>query len=102
MKSCKISLKDTERFDRDEFFGHVYLLEDSKLGFGALEVYVNGSHPKKIVEVSTRMYRVEEGEGTFRIDGVSYEAEVGDLFLIHKGSNYSYEGKMKLFEVNLR
>ena len=99
MKSGKFSLKDTKRFDKGDFYGLVYFEQN---GLEVMEIHVDGVHPEKLIDkVDTRMYRVEEGTGTFVIDGESYTAEPGDVFVIYKGGKYSYTGKMKMFEVNL-
>ena len=102
--SGRIRVSETERFDREGFYGLVYLGDNDGAGFGALEVHVHDSHPEKTVQVETRMYRVEEGTGTFIINGTSYDAKPGDMFIIRRDSTYSYKannGKMKLFEINI-
>jgi len=99
--SGRIRVSETAKFDREGFYGLVYIKDGDGFGFGALEVHVHDSHPEKTVQVETRMYRVEEGTGTFVIDGETYDAVPGDMFLIRKGSTYSYKGQMKLFEVNI-
>jgi mannose-6-phosphate isomerase-like protein (cupin superfamily) len=101
IESGKISHQETERFDREGFYGLRYLNDDEGAGFGALEVHVQTAHPEKTVQVKTRMYRVEEGSGTFVIDGKTHEAAPGDMFLIRQNSTYSYQGRMKLFEINI-
>ncbi len=99
--SRKISHEETERFDREGFYGLIYFPDNADTGFGALEVHVDGDHPEKLVGVETRMYRVEEGEGTFTLDGISHPMTPGDVFIVKRGSKYSYTGKMKLFEINV-
>lgn len=99
--SGRITHTETKRFDRDGFYGLRYLEDADGAGFGALEVHVDGAHPEKTVTVQTRMYRVEEGTGTFLIDGTTYEVVAGDMYLIRRGSTYSYQGKMRLFEINI-
>jgi len=99
--SGRIRISETARFDREGFYGLIYTKDNDGFGFGALEVHVHDSHPEKTVQVETRMYRVEEGAGSFVIDGTTYDAAPGDMFLIRKGSTYSYKGQMKLFEVNI-
>ncbi len=102
--SGRIRFDETESFERPGFNGHIYFGDNEGAGFGALEVRVHDSHPEKTVEVETRMYRVEEGNGTFIINGTSYDAKPGDVFLIRRHSTYSYkahDGMMKLFEINI-
>lgn len=88
-------------FNRGVFFGFRYLPNHSEAGFGALEIHINGIHPEKTVTDMTRMYRIEHGEGRFIIDGTSYPAQAGDIFLICDGSRYEYQGNMQLFEINV-
>ena len=99
MESKKISLKDTKQFEGGDFNGRIYFSE--KPGLELCEVTIDGPHPEKIVEIETRIYRIIEGVGTFILDKTSYEAEPGDVFVIKKGSTYSYSGKMKLLEINV-
>jgi mannose-6-phosphate isomerase-like protein (cupin superfamily) len=103
--SGRIRIEETDGFERPGFTGHVYLKDDEGAGVGVLEVRVHGSHPEKTVQVQTRLYRVEDGAGTFVIDSTSYDMKPGDVFIIRRGSTYSYqvnEGEaMKLFEVNV-
>ena len=99
MKSGKISLADTKTFAVGDVSGKTYVDETV---FDALEVTVDGMHGDKVLKVQMRMYRIEEGAGTFTLDGVSYDATPGDLFVIYKGTHWMYRGKMKLFEVTLK
>lgn len=103
--SGRIRVEETDGFERPGFTGHIYLKDNEGAGIGVLEVRVHGSHPEKTVQVQTRLYRVEEGAGKFVIDGTSYDMKPGDVFIIRRGSTYSYEvnegGTMRLFEVNV-
>jgi gentisate 1,2-dioxygenase len=102
MKSRKISKEDTNSFDRGDFQGYIYL-DDDNSGLTTLEVVINGEHPQKQVDdVDVRIYRVEEGSGKFTIDGETMDASSGDVFTIVRGSEYSYQGKMTLFEINIK
>lgn len=97
----KIPLKDTVKFQRSGFDGHIYIQTDDKAGFNALLIDVHGSHPKKLMVDTTRIYYVVEGEGSFIIDGEVHQVDKDNLFIIPAGHEYEYEGNMKLFEVNI-
>ena len=102
MKSEKISRKDATRFDQGDFYGLEYFSENNGSGIGVVEVNIDGVHPEKEVDIAVRIYRIEDGSGNFNIDNVSNAAEIGDVFVVQKGHSYSYSGKMKLFEINIR
>ena len=93
----KITKKDAKHFDADGFEGFVYY---EKGNTNALEVQVNGKHPIKKVP-GTLLYRVESGLGKFTINNEDFQANPGDVFIINNNISYSYEGKMRLFEVKL-
>lgn len=102
MRSGKISRKVATRFDQDGFYGLEYFSEKNGSGIGVVEVNIDGVHPEKKVDIAVRIYRIEDGSGNFNIDNVSYTAEIGDVFVVQKSYTYSYSGKMKLFEINIR
>ncbi len=97
----KISSKQGEAFTRPGFTGIEYVNHKDGLGFNVFSVDVTEGNPGKKMEGFTRTYFVTEGTGTFTLDGENHVAEVGDLFVIPEGSDYSYQGKMKLFEFNV-
>lgn len=98
----KISHSETAKFDREGFSGSVYIHGSNGEGFNALQVDVHGRHPKKRILVgNTRSYFVADGTGTFILDGESHKVEQGDLFVIPAGSEYEYEGEMRLLEFNV-
>ena len=98
----KISLSHTTQFEREGFSGNIYIDGSNNEGFNALQIDVHGKHPKKrILEGNTRAYYVAEGTGTFTLDGKVHEIKQGDLFVIPAGSEYEYQGKMRLFEFNI-
>lgn len=98
----KVSLKDTEHFDRPGFSGDVYVPKEANTGLFALQVDVHGRHPRKrILQGTTRMYYVVKGEGNFTIGDETHSVADGDTFIIPPGGEYEYEGDMTLFEVNV-
>lgn len=98
----KISLEETDKFEREGFSGSVYVDGSKGEGFNALQLDVHGRHPKKrILEGNTRSYFVADGAGTFILNGEAHQVQQGDLFVIPAGSEYEYEGKMRLFEFNV-
>ncbi len=97
----KISLKETEAFDRGEFKGNLYVQKKDNKGFNALLVDCLTGHYKTRLSGAVRMYLVLEGSGMFIINGDSTEAEQYDLVIIESGDEYSYQGTMKLFEFNV-
>ena len=96
-----IRLKDTARFDRDDFYGQVYVPSEAKKGFNALLVMLDGRHPKKRMVDATRLYYVVKGSGTFTIDDAEQKVAENDLAVIQSGQKYSYQGRMTLLEVNI-
>lgn len=101
MKSKKITLKDTEAFDRGDFDGNIFIDDEDDAGFSAFEIHVHGRHPLKTIEKGVRIYRVESGTGTFTLDGETHLVEVGDVYVIASSSSYEYEGSMVLWEMNV-
>lgn len=98
----KISLNDTTKFEREGFSGNVYIDGSNSEGFNALQINVHGKHPKKrILKGNTRAYYVAEGTGTFTLNGEIHNIQQGDLFVIPAGSEYEYQGEMRLFEFNV-
>jgi RimJ/RimL family protein N-acetyltransferase/mannose-6-phosphate isomerase-like protein (cupin superfamily) len=97
----KISLDETERFERPGFTGNVYIPKEANSGVVALQVDVHGRHPRKrMLQGTTRTYYVVDGEGSFTLGDETHAVAKGDLFIIPPGGEYEYEGKMTLFEMN--
>lgn len=92
---------ETFHFDTDGFSGDVYVKDEDKKGFNALRVSVNGKHPLKKLDESTRVYLVISGTGTFTINGKPEEVQPDNLYVIEPGDEYEYEGQMELFEFNV-
>jgi quercetin dioxygenase-like cupin family protein len=99
--SLKFGLSDTSNFDRPGFDGHVHVSPEQGLGFTALTIDVNGEHPRKRIIEGTRTYYVVDGNGTFTLDSETHHVQPGDLFVILEYGEYSYEGRMTLFELNI-
>ncbi|TSC86226.1 MAG: hypothetical protein G01um10148_732 [Parcubacteria group bacterium Gr01-1014_8] len=97
----KISLKETEAFDRGEFKGNLYTQKKDNKGFNALLVDCLTGHYKTRLKGAARVYFVLEGSGMFTINGGSTEVEQYDLIILESGDEYSYKGSMKLFEFNV-
>lgn len=100
-KARRITQFETTDFEREDFLGRIYVPAEAQAGFTALEVTVDGSHPRKQMIDTTRTYFVLEGSGSFMLNDATYEAHKGDFFIIPTGSEYSYQGQMQLFEVNI-
>jgi hypothetical protein len=98
MKSGKYSLDNAKEFKAGDFSGKVYFSETP--GFEVSEVIIDGQHLQKTLEIESRMYFVQEGTGEFVVDDINYQSSAGEIFLIVKGSTYSYSGKMRLLEIN--
>ena len=98
----KITLAETEDFEREGFSGHVYIPSKANVGFNALAVDVHGSHPlKRMGDGTTRAYFVIDGTGNFTLNGTTTSMQKGDLFVIPPGQEYEYNGEMHLFEFNV-
>lgn len=93
---------ETEHFDRSGFSGDIFVPKQAEMGFTALQVEVDGAHPRKeILKGTTRSYYVVAGEGTFRLNDQSKVVRAGDLVVIPPENDYDYDGKMTLFEFNI-
>ncbi len=97
----KIPLGEAEHFVREGFEGFIHVPLTQGEGFSALTIYVDGSHPRKRMIEGTRTYYVTEGEGTFTLGETKHDVKEGDFFVIPSGGEYSYEGQMALFEMNV-
>lgn len=97
----KISLDETEHFEREGFEGRHYVKADERLGFSFILVDLNGKHPLKRMVGATRSYFVIDGEGTFTLNGITSKAKEGDFYIIPDGAEYSYQGEMTLGEFNV-
>lgn len=97
----KSTVDDAERFERPGFKGFPQVTAEQGLGFTALTIWVDGEHPRKRIVEGVRSYYVTEGEGTFTINDETHDVNEGDLFVITEGGEYSYQGFMTLFEVNV-
>lgn len=102
-ESFKVGTDDVEHFERPGFIGIPQVTIEQGLGFSALTVWVEGSHPRKRMLEGTRTYYVADSDpnGTFTLGDEVYDVGEGDLFVIPEGSEYSYQGSMTLFEVNV-
>lgn len=97
----KISKEDTEQFEREGFSGSIYVNSNENAGYNALLIDVDGKHPRKRMIDTTRVYFVINGNGQFSIGDEVSEVQEGDAYIIPPGHEYSYEGKMQLFEFNV-
>ena len=98
----KISLSETDSFECPEFDGHVYVAPDTNQGFNVLAIDVHGGHPRKrMLGDTTRTYYVIEGSGSFTVGDDIHNVAQGDLFVIPPDGEYSYDGQMRLLEVNI-
>lgn len=93
-------LKNARQVSRPGFTAYVY--NDKKQYPTLNTVYVDcfGEHEKVYVKKSRRLYFVIEGEGTFQINKEILAVKQHDVIVIEPLVEYSYQGKMKLFEVN--
>jgi len=97
----KISLSQTEVHDKKDFIAKFYVTKSKNPNFNALLVECITGHYKTKLKNATRIYFIIEGHGTFTINGLTEKAEMHDCFIITANEIYSYEGKMKLIEVNV-
>jgi len=99
----KVTVADTIPFERPGFQGFPQVELEDGLGFSALTIWVDGSHPRKRMLEGTRTYYVASPQprGTFILGDEVHEVHEGDLFVVPEGGEYSYEGDMALFEVNI-
>lgn len=97
-----IPFDETEHFDREGFSGDIFVPKESRAGFTALQVTVDGKHPRKrIGKGNTRSYFVVDGGGTFTLNDEPRTVIPGDLIVIPSDNEYEYEGVMTLFEFNV-
>ena len=99
----KVKVEDITPFERSGFQGFPQVTLEQGLGFSALTIWVDGSHPRKRMLEGTRTYYVASPlpRGTFTLDDEVHEVQEGDLFVVPEGGEYSYQGDMTLFEVNI-
>jgi hypothetical protein len=98
-----VKIDDVQPFERPGFQGLPQVTLEQGLGFSALTIWVEGNHPRKRMLEGTRTYYVADAnpKGTFTLGNEVREVEEGDLFVIPEGGEYSYQGDMTLFEVNI-
>ena len=99
--SMKISLKQTNSFDKGDFKGNIYVAKKGGKKFSALLVECITRHYKTRIKGVSRMYLVIEGTGTFTINEQKSTVGPNDFLIVSDGDTYEYEGKMKLFEFNI-
>jgi quercetin dioxygenase-like cupin family protein len=99
----KVTVANTIPFERPGFEGFPQVTFEDGFGFSAITIWVDGSHPRKRMLEGTRTYYVAGAlpKGTFTLGDEVHEVQEGDLFVIPEGSEYSYQGDMTLFEVNI-
>lgn len=97
-----VPLDEAQHFDREGFSGDIFVPKEAAIGFNALQVNVNGQHPRKrMLKGTTRSYYVVEGEGSFSLNGEVRNVDKGDFVVIPPGNEYEYQGTMTLFEFNI-
>jgi len=92
MKTTKQEAEIKSKFGIDLW---VYKTDSEKAGFVYIEV-AQGHLEEFYNKVSTFIYYVLEGEGSFFLDGVETPVKATDLIVISPGTKIYYLGKMKL------
>lgn len=102
-QAFKVNPDDVEHFERPGFQGFIQVPLERGLGFSALTIWVDGEHSRKRMLEGTRVYYVSDpdAEGTFTLGDEVHRVKEGDLFVVPEGSEYSYQGEMTLFEMNI-
>ena len=93
-------LKDAKKIKRKGFTAFLY---NSKAEFPVLNTVYGDcfeSHEKVYVKNSYRLYFILEGKGTFLVGKKKFKVKPTDVVVIPPRTEYSYQGKMKLFEAN--
>ncbi len=94
------TLAEAKKVDQEGFTAFLYNEKSRIPAYNAVYVDVRGAHDKEYVKTSHRVYFVIEGTGTFTVDDETRDVQTGDVIAIPPKTPYSYEGKMKLFEIN--
>jgi len=94
------SLSNAQKFPRDGFTAYVYNNKDQCSAMETVYVDCFKDHEKVYVKNCHRLYFVIEGAGTFTINDKTSQVKQNDVIIIEPMVPYSYQGKMKLFEVN--
>jgi mannose-6-phosphate isomerase-like protein (cupin superfamily) len=93
-------LRDAIKVKRDGFIAYVYNMKSDYSSVNTIYVECHKNHERVYVKNSHRIYFLLEGNGSFNVGEQNYKVEQHDVVIIEPQVEYSYEGKMKLFEVN--
>ena len=93
-------LNNAKKVEREGFTAFIYNLKDDFPSCNTVYVDCHKFHKKVYVKTSHRIYFVIEGNGTFLVGDKKDKVEKNDVIVIEPMTKYSYEGKMKLFEIN--
>jgi len=94
------NIKNARKVSREGFTAYVYNSKDEYPALNTVYVDCFKDHEKVYVKKSYRLYFVIEGEGTFNVGDNEYAVRQNDVIVIEPMVEYSYKGKMKLFETN--
>lgn len=94
------TLKNSTKVARDGFTAFLYNQKKDYPALNTVYVDCHKSHDREYVKESHRLYFVIDGGGIFYVGNDKYDVKKNDVIVIEPKIEYSYEGKMKLFEVN--
>lgn len=90
------NIPETASFSQDGMDGYSFNLNNKNISIDVIESY-KGHERYCTNKVSTHIYYVLQGSGTFKIDGELYDVKSGDIIEIPNNTEFVYAGKMKLF-----
>lgn len=93
-------LKNAKEVKREGFTAFLYNNKKEIPEYNSVYLEVHGTHDKEFVKASHRLYFVIEGEGVFNVGKETKNVKKNDVIVVPPQAIYSYQGKMKLFEVN--
>jgi len=94
------NIENATKISEEGFTAHLYNTKEQYPAISAVFVECTGGHEQVYVKKSHRLYFVIEGSGTFTINNETSPIKKNDVIVIEPMTPYSYEGQMKLFEVN--
>ena len=94
------TFSDSKQVKRESFTAFLYNQKKNYDKMNAVYVDCKKSHERVYVKSSHRVYFVIHGEGVFNVGTKEYKVREKDVIVIEPKTEYSYRGKMKLFEIN--
>lgn len=92
-------LEDADQFGWEGIAGYAISSKDDYAEISTSIVEVAGRHGKALDKMSTLVYFVIDGQGTYVVGDNEFQVVKSDTVIIPKNTTYDFYGKMKLFLV---